>query len=89
MGAGVLRLAREHPVLLDSRGGPSFGPAAEPSVLGSDGGMVATRRSYHGAVSAWITLLRRGAPIAAWINAAKGLLLCSLLIVVIAVPKAA
>jgi hypothetical protein len=40
------------------------------------------------AVSATITLLRRGAPIVAWINGAKGLLWCSVLIVLIAVPKA-
>ena len=40
------------------------------------------------AVSGLITLLRKGAPIVAWINAAKGLLWCSALIVLIAIPKA-
>jgi hypothetical protein len=40
------------------------------------------------AVFATITLLRRGAPIVVWINAAKGLLWCSVLIVLIAIPKA-
>jgi len=40
------------------------------------------------AVSGLITLLRKGALIAAGINAAKGLLWCSVLIVLIAIPKA-
>jgi hypothetical protein len=40
------------------------------------------------AVSGLITLLRKGAPSVAWINGAKGLLWCSVLIVLIAIPKA-
>ena len=40
------------------------------------------------AVSGSITLVRRGGPIVAWTNAAKGLLWCSVLIVLIAIPKA-
>ena len=39
-------------------------------------------------LSAGVTLLRRGAPMLASINAAKGLLWCSIVIVLIAVPKA-
>ena len=40
------------------------------------------------AISASITLLRPDAAIVAWINAAKGLLWCSVLIDLIAIPKA-
>ncbi len=40
------------------------------------------------ALSGSITLVRRGAPMVAWTNAAKGLLWGSVLIVLIAIPKA-
>jgi len=40
------------------------------------------------ALSAGVTVLRRGAPMLASVNAAKGLLWCSVVIVLIALPKA-
>jgi len=40
------------------------------------------------AAYASVTLLRRGTRLAAWVNAAKGLMWCSLVILVIALPKA-